>query len=537
MSPVEMAIDWLYHLKKKILVSILVVLVLSIVATMLFIAIRLHSALVDDSRDKTIEIATTINSNLHHLMILRSPKALQETLMKVVEKSDSVTHAFILNNDGRIAYSSDLGEIGKTIDRFTDVTCRDCHLNDQETIAQDSVVLEAENATQRNITLIYNEESCHECHAPENLITGKLVIDRSLAGVDVLIGSIELILFASGLFCLMILVPLFSRLLSRGIDQYILEIFTRNEELRLLYVMVGRLSQTLDMEVLREIIVEIFRDVLEADDVELVLPRGEHDYSASAWTEVDGNMGRKKIDKDDPMAPILQLWLDGLLRANEVSDDGKMLAMPIVKGEHRFALIVARKESKFDPARLKLSEIIRSHIEVAFENARLYYLAITDELTRAFTKRHFRTCIDRQFDSFTKYGSKFSLLMLDLDRFKAVNDTHGHVIGDNVLQKLGEIIRLAVRDHDLAFRYGGEEFAVILPETDSKGAQLVAERIRKTVEATVYEPDTINLRLTISIGFATCLDAESVRDVIVAADRALYDAKAQGRNRVVEAKG
>ncbi|PLX99329.1 MAG: hypothetical protein C0623_09655 [Desulfuromonas sp.] len=536
MSPAEMTIDRLYSLKKRILVSILIVLIISILVTMFFIAAKLRSALVEDSRDKTVEIATTINANLHHLMILRSPGALQDTLQKVADQSESVKKAFILNNDGRIVYSSTITDIGKSIDRFKDATCRDCHLSSEETLAQSSVVLDADHSTQRNITLIYNEESCYECHDPSNLITGKLVIDRSLENVNELISSIELILFGSGLLCLVILVPVASRVLSRGIDKYIIEIFTRNEELRLLYVMVGRLSKTLDIDVLREIVVEVFREVLNADDVELVLPRGEHDYSASAWSHSEGDIARKKITEDDPLTPVLQLWLDGLLLETEVSDDGRMISMPIVKGSHRFALIVARNESRFDRTRLKLSEIIRSHIEVAFENARLYYIAITDELTNTFTKRHFRYCIDLQFEAFTKYGTKFSLLMMDLDHFKQVNDIHGHVFGDTVLQELGEIIRLAVREQDLVFRYGGEEFAVILPETGSKGALLVAERIRETVEQTDFTSDDKSVRMTISIGFSTCREAEVVRDVVVAADKALYAAKNQGRNRVLSIK-
>jgi len=106
--------------------------------------------------------------------------------------------------------------------------------------------------------------------------------------------------------------------------------------------------------------------------------------------------------------------------------------------------------------------VISSHIAVAFDNARLYYIAITDELTKTFTKRHFRQCIEHSFSEYQQYGKKFALLMMDLDKFKLVNDTHGHVAGDAVLQQLGEILHQSVRENDLLFRYGGEEFTVIL---------------------------------------------------------------------------
>ncbi len=298
--------------------------------------------------------------------------------------------------------------------------------------------------------------------------------------------------------------------------------------------MVERLSKTLDMDLLKEIVIEIFKDVLDAEQVEIILSRGNQEYSASAWNSDTGKVERKKIIPGESDEVYLQAWLAGDLDDTNVSENGNEICMPINKGSHRLALIIARKShGNFDSNRLKLSSVISSHIAVAFDNARLYYIAITDELTKTFTKRHFRNCIDDTFADFKKYGNKFALLMMDLDKFKQVNDTHGHVVGDSVLQSLGEIITQSLRENDLAFRYGGEEFAVILPGTDEKGAHFVAERIRSSVEANIFEPEVLDLKLTISVGVATCPDAPTVRDLIVAADEALYDAKRAGRNRVI----
>lgn len=533
----ELKIDWLYQLKKQILLSILGVLTVTIVVTMVFIAIKLQRTLVDDSKIKTNELAVTIDSNLHHLMILRAPEAIQDTLEKVAAENASIDQVFIVNNRGSVTYSSNRSAIGLILDRYDEPSCKVCHKSSGTRPMTDSVVLETESGTQRNISLIMNDNDCYTCHGSTQTINGKLVIDRSLESTFELIQGIQLILVGSGVVCLCILVPLFSRMLSRGINQYIFEIFTRNEELRLLYVMVERLSKTLDMVLLKEIVIEIFKDILDADEVMLLLARGEQEFSGSIWTSESGKVERKNITENEALNQHLQAWLNDEIADTKVSDDGKELCMPIVRGQQRLALIIVRrKNSAFDRQRLKLCSVISSHIAVAFDNARLYYIAITDELTKTFTKRHFRQCIDQAFIEYQTYGQKFALLMMDLDKFKQVNDTYGHVTGDAVLKKLGEIICNSVRENDLVFRYGGEEFAVILPDTGEKGARYVAERVRSTTEAAVFEPGSIDLKLTISIGMETCPQAPSVHDLIVAADQALYTAKKQGRNQAVLAQ-
>lgn len=534
MDTKELKINWLYRLKKKMLFSILAVLTMTIMVTMVFIAFKLRDTLVDESKLKTQELAVTINSNLHHLMILRAPEAIQDTLVNIVEENESVVKATILNSQGRVTYSSDPSLIGSTYDRYEDASCSVCHSRSGTEPDFDAVVLTTDQETHRNISPIDNGKDCYNCHDPAKKTIGKLIIDRSLDSTYSLIKEIQLILIGASVVSLMILVPLFSRLLSRGINKYILEIFTRNEELRLLYVMVERLSKTLDLVLLKEIVIEICKDILNADEVTLILARGEKEFSCSEWSRQSGKVERKNIEEDDALGQILQKWLDGTLEKTEISADSKHLFMPIEKGGQRLALVIARKQgNSFVKERLKLCSVISSHIAVAFDNARLYYIAITDDLTKTFTRRHFRQCIDQAFIEYQQDGRKFALLMMDLDKFKQVNDTHGHVVGDAVLKQMGKIIHNSMRENDLVFRYGGEEFAVILPNTSEKGARYVAERIRATTEAAVFDTGTIDLKLTISIGIETCPEASSINDLIVAADLALYAAKRQGRNQIV----
>ena len=162
-------------------------------------------------------------------------------------------------------------------------------------------------------------------------------------------------------------------------------------------------------------------------------------------------------------------------------------------------------------------------------------LSLRDPLTGLANRRHFRSVLEREIDRVTRSGEAALLLMLDIDHFKEVNDTYGHLAGDRVLQAVAQTLNTCVRPMDTLARYGGEEFAVILPACQGPFGQVVAERIRRAVEATVVQiAPHKDLHVTISIGGAFAL--QWVRSTITLwtdrADHQLYRAKAAGRNRV-----
>jgi two-component system cell cycle response regulator len=172
---------------------------------------------------------------------------------------------------------------------------------------------------------------------------------------------------------------------------------------------------------------------------------------------------------------------------------------------------------------------------VQSDKERYRWLATIDALTGCLNRRAFMERLERELDRVSRYQTEFSVLMIDLDRFKGVNDSRGHLVGDSVLRNIGDLLRGEVRSVDLAARYGGEEFVIVLPETDAEGALVFAERLRKRVAQTNFAETGDPLNITVSIGVACASSDDDVPtpdSLISRADEALYRAKHEGRNRV-----
>jgi diguanylate cyclase (GGDEF)-like protein len=184
-------------------------------------------------------------------------------------------------------------------------------------------------------------------------------------------------------------------------------------------------------------------------------------------------------------------------------------------------------------------QAVASELVVAVENSQLYKLtkrlSITDELTGLFNYRYLQQRLDDEIERAKRYSRSLSLLMLDTDDFKKFNDTYGHIAGDQALADIGAVLRTAVREIDVVCRYGGEEFSVVLPETDAEGAFVVAEKVREAVAAHSFADGQGNrgVRVTVSIGLSTFPSSAADREELLRqADDALYQAKHLGRDRV-----
>jgi len=180
---------------------------------------------------------------------------------------------------------------------------------------------------------------------------------------------------------------------------------------------------------------------------------------------------------------------------------------------------------------------VAKHVALAIQKPTLYDRAVVDSLTRLFTKRHFTSQLQKACAVARRSGRPFALVLCDIDHFKRVNDTHGHLSGDIVLSEVAAVIARAVRETDTAYRYGGEEMAVLAPETDEAQARGLAERLRAAIEARpLVNAKGEPLKVTASFGVASfSRSAQDPSALISAADAALYESKRAGRNRVTAA--
>ncbi len=194
------------------------------------------------------------------------------------------------------------------------------------------------------------------------------------------------------------------------------------------------------------------------------------------------------------------------------------------------------KPLRFEELLLRLKKVLAER-ELANDRGRmmekLQKLAITDGLTKLHNSRSFYSQLEVEVDRFNRYKRSLALLLMDIDHFKKYNDSYGHLEGDKALVKIAQIIKSCLRKLDSAYRYGGEEFTVILPETSCKEAQNVAQRIKSALKAEKFIPkQEKEAKITISIGVTEYYPGEQLSEFIQRADKAMYLSKEKGRNKV-----
>lgn len=327
-------------------------------------------------------------------------------------------------------------------------------------------------------------------------------------------------------------------------------------ELSALFQLNQAMISTLDISQLFERIMEVLRDVIGCEGMALLLYHpGMEELELRKTAGLDLNLlqgtavrldspliGRAARSQELFYLPNLAVDYPKLGYVGNTSLPGSMVCAPMVVKKRLAGVLNLYKSGihGFTEVELKLVQAVANQAAIAVENARLYEktrnLSNTDELTGLANRRYFHEIMKREMAQARRYASRFSLIMADVDHFKLYNDTCGHLVGDLALKSIAQILLQNTRGIDLVARFGGEEFVILLPKTDRRGALAAAEKLRQCVAEAVFAQPLGNSGggLTLSLGVAEFpVDGKEMYELLDRADRALYRAKELGRNRAV----
>ena len=325
----------------------------------------------------------------------------------------------------------------------------------------------------------------------------------------------------------------------------------REEELSVINRSNSIIASSLDIQKIYDNFINELKRIVEVDWAAIAVIEKQEAKFIAISAETDSP---RKINEKFPIKGTAIEWVakhQRLIQEPDLKKDNRFVAgesylqhsvrsvvhLPLVISNRVIgALIVAsRKPEAYNSRQITLLEQLASQIAMPIENACLYarteHLARVDSLTGLLNRRSLDEILSNEIGRHSRYGGSFSLIILDLDLFKSFNDTFGHLAGDELLRQIGAIMKNTVREADQAFRYGGDEFAILLPQTSPDAALKVAERIRQQTFATV---EIESKPISISLGVASWpADGLSPEEVLASADAALYQAKKSGGNHTV----
>lgn len=583
-----------YTIRVKLLASILLVFALSMAIALYGIWTYERDQFVEIAHQEAMRAALTIEKALRNSMLQNDRQLVQHTMDDIATILVPPSRVSIVANNGAVAFSTDSQLIGATIDRASDSSCAVCHAGKEIIPTQTAVMLANENGPfLRSIITISNDPACHGCHAADQKNLGILLFDSFLARTYDLLATVAYRTLLTGLMTFLVIVVVLCLLLNkvihqpiatlqqgfievgrgnrhhwvtiagggefaemadsfnimtRAIDRFVQEIKLKNKETATLYTVVQQISKTIDWIELKKILIDLLEEIFETNQSCLVLPdwttngsmeitwRSHHDsrLNCTRYSEGPSDFSCPALNHED-----LQVWARQIPDQLLFLEHDTRVLIPLIYNKQSLGFILIRKQvgAIFSHSEKAFMPTLANHLSIAIKNAHLYHLAITDGLTGLFSKRHFVDSIDRLAIAYRENNAdKFGLLMLDLDHFKKVNDSYGHPVGDLVLIQLAKLLQDKIRHGDIACRYGGEEFAILLPEISENLAVVneVANRLHKAIAEHVFICEgAVPIRITASIGAALFpRDNDTVEGLIAAADSMLYEAKEQGRNQV-----
>ncbi len=341
---------------------------------------------------------------------------------------------------------------------------------------------------------------------------------------------------------------------SLEIERANIQLKEQFKELTALFQVSRSLTSALDQNLLFEKVFTILRDTLHCDRIVLLLYHpGSESLDVAKTTGIDAVTSKGlSFSLGEGISGLVAASMKPIYSVDLSSDarnlnykgrwasTGSLLSMPMVLQNRLIGVLNIHHQQvdAFNPVAQQMAQAIADQTAISIENSRLYEktrtLSATDDLTGLANRRQFQDYLQREWAQSRRYHGNFSLLMLDIDFFKAYNDTHGHLKGDILLKKFSALLLQNTRGIDLVARFGGEEFVILLPKADKEGSLAVAKKLCNCIEAEQFngmERSQPQKKITASIGTATFpTDSTDIYELLNMADEALYQVKRNGRN-------
>lgn len=593
------SLPWHRRLSVRLGAGVVLVLVVALALAGAWIGRQEHRRFEEQHREHAAQVSRMVGRALSERMLAGGGAGVWRDVTEVSRELQAAVGArriLVLARDGRVKATTDAALEGHRFSRETDPECVDCHGAGMRRFPSSVLRGEGGERLLRVVGAIEKQPACSKCHVEDEAFRGMIAIDFDLSGPEEAARERERLLLAIGAvatagmalllhFLLRGLVhgPIgdlsrssrelgagnlasriavrrddelgrltgeFNRMAGR-IQEQVDRIEGSRREMELLYSLVVEVSQNLDVAQVRGAVLKVLRERMPFRRLLFCVEVTDSGWSteildASAGDEVfsgGGDLGAILTGKGAGIEAALPGVPPQLVReaceerraVRALVGESHYLVLPFEHRGRLAGIVVASHAAQTAPPDEALLDNLSVHIGLALDNALNFTQSITDGLTGLANKRHGLVRLEEALYVARRHGIPVSLMMVDIDFFKKVNDTHGHLAGDTVLKAVAARIRADCRTGDVVARYGGEEFMIVLPHTPAAAIAELAERLRQCV---AREPVGIaggsTLAVTVSIGAAACESGvDTAESLIARADEALYAAKRGGRNRVV----